>query len=142
MTWIGPSAALRMERHKPVPVSIAARIEDEWKVYALSQPAGGPTPLSIAVGGAVPFALRGQPTGPTPALYPDRNFDIMSEVHRDSARFALRLVAGAGAKDGPGTVPILVRYQSCTDRYCLPPRTDTVHVPVRVAVHRRPTATA
>lgn len=103
--------------------AVSATIADGWYLYSLTQPAGGPTRTVLEV---LPTWRRsGEVQAPEPQPYPDRNFNIMSEVYTDSARFAVPVAATntAGAR-----VPlrIAVTYQSCTARYCLPPRTDTI----------------
>ncbi len=101
-----------------------ATIEEGWHLYSQTQPAGGPVPTSIAVVGAR-YALSAKPRAPEPDHIPDRNFNIISEVYSDSVRFSLPLHRAGTARD---SLRISVRYQACTNRVCMPPRTDTLVV--------------
>ena len=49
-----------------------------------------------------------------------------------SAAFTLRLTLDKNANPGAQILRVLIKYQSCNDRLCLPPRTDAVNVPVAV----------
>lgn len=100
---------------------LAAMIPDGWYVYALDEPAGGPTPLNFWVlnGGA---RLRRAVNAPEADRKADRNFNMISLVYADSV--ALGFVAEGVPPPAP--LRVAVRFQACTDRYCLPARVDTV----------------
>ncbi len=106
---------------------IAATIPEGWYVYGMDEPAGGPVPLLVTLVGDG-TRLRGAITALEPERRPDRNFNIMSLVYRDSAwlNFVVDGVRG-------GMLRVGVRFQTCTDRYCLPARTDTVDASVTFA---------
>jgi thiol:disulfide interchange protein DsbD len=121
VTWkLSPPAQLR----GGLVAKLDATIEDGWHLYSMTQPAGGPVPTSIAVVGNG-FALSGKPRAPEPDHIPDRNFNIISEVYSDSVHFTLPLSRAAARHD---SLRIAVRYQACTNRVCMPPRTDTLVV--------------
>ena len=99
-----------------------ATIGDGWYLYSQTEPSGGPVPTSISVIGDA-YKLLAMPRAPDPEHRPDRNFNIISEVYTDSVRFVLPLSRVRAVRD---SLKVAVRFQACTIRYCLPPRTDTV----------------
>jgi thiol:disulfide interchange protein DsbD len=101
-------------------LKLGATIPYGWHLYSLTEPPGGPIATSIAV--LDPFAPAGMITAPPPDVLPDRNFQIMTESYSDSVTFTIPVKASTKAK----RVRVSVHYQTCTDRYCLPPTSDTV----------------
>ena len=120
-------------------VRLSARIEEGWYLYSPLQPPGGPIPLAITVPEGAAYGLAGEIAVPRPRRYADRNFDIFSQIYERSAVFGMPMRQAAGSTDG--TVRVHARYQACTRTYCLPPRTDTVHLALAHA-GARPTAPA
>ena len=116
--------------------TIRAQVEEGWYLYSLTQPAGGPVRTEFAV--LAPWRITAAIAGSDPEPYPDRNFNIMSEVHTDSAHFRIPV-----ARDGQAREPLRVTatYQTCTRRYCLPPRTDTLVAGVTIAAGATPRGT-
>lgn len=105
-------------------VALRAEVERGWYLYAKDQPAGGPSSLEIGTGGG--FHLTGAVEAPRPRTYADRNFDLFTRIYRQSETFTLPVQARAGAAD----LQVLVTFQACNDRYCLPARTDTLRLPL------------
>lgn len=101
--------------------TIRAQVEDGWYLYSLTQPAGGPVRTELAV--LAPWRATAAVEGDDPEPYPDRNFNIMSEVHTDSVRFRIPVARDANTREA---LRVTATYQTCTRRYCLPPRTDTL----------------
>lgn len=100
---------------------LTATIPEGWYVYAIDEPAGGPVPLEVSVLNAG-ARLRGVIEAPEADRRADANFSMISLVYAEST--TLRLVT-EGVPDGE-TLRVAVRFQACTDRYCLPARTDSV----------------
>lgn len=116
--------------HGELTAKLNATIADGWYLYSQTEPAGGPVPTSIAVIGDE-FKLLAGPRAPDPEHRPDRNFNIISEVYTDSVQFVLPLARNRATRD---SLRVAIRFQTCTIRYCLPARTDTVFA---LAVVRR-----
>jgi thiol:disulfide interchange protein len=98
-----------------------AAVDAGWYLYAQDQPAGGPSSLEIEAGSG--FLLAGV-EAPRPRTYADRNFDLFTRIYRESTSFTVRL----GDADAAGVAEVRVTFQACTERYCLPARTDTVRL--------------
>lgn len=114
-----------------VRLRLGARIEDRWYLYSLTQPPGGPIQTRIELAPESPVQIAGVIDAPDPDEYPDRNFNIFSEVYQDSVAFEIAVVVRTVARSGSGPA-VLVRYQTCNDRYCLPPRTDTLTLSLQI----------
>lgn len=100
---------------------LSATIPEGWFVYAMDEPPGGPVPLSVTLLNAG-ARLRGAIDTPEADRKADRNFNMISLVYSEAV--VLRLIAD-GIPEGD-TLRVAVRFQACTDRYCLPARTDTL----------------
>jgi thiol:disulfide interchange protein DsbD len=110
--------------------TLHAIVPSGWHLYSVTQPPGGPVPTTIDIVGPQ-FKLAGPIDGPIPVSAPDPNFSITSEWYEDSAVFHLP-VAVAKTAEGNRTLTVHFGYQTCTARYCLPPRVDTLTLAVRV----------
>jgi Disulphide bond corrector protein DsbC len=66
-----------------------------------------------------------------PKVLPDLLFQQPTGFFEGTAEFTLHLQMAKSVGDRPA-LHILLRYQSCNDRICLPPHTDTIEVPVGI----------
>jgi hypothetical protein len=103
---------------------LSATIMAGWHVYALSQPAGGPTPLKITIPSGSPFMLAGPIAETQVVRHFDPNFNMETVYYIETANFNLALKEVDAARGE--ILPIDVRFQACNDRLCLPPY--TMHV--------------
>jgi len=102
-------------------VVLSATLAEGWHVYALSQPAGGPTPLKITTPAGSPYELQGPVSDTGVIRHFDSNFNMETFYYLKAANFNLALkVTGTSPAE---TTPIDVRFQACSDRLCLPPYT-------------------
>ena len=102
-------------------VVLSATIQDGWHVYALSQPAGGPTPLKITIPSGAPFALQAPVVEAKVTRREDPGFKMETAFYMNSVNLTLNVKKqGTTAAE---TLPVDVRYQACNDRLCLPPYT-------------------
>jgi thiol:disulfide interchange protein DsbD len=105
---------------------IDAKLEPGWHIYALTNPAGGPTPTSIKVIPANPAVAGLKLYQPHPETKFDANFNMNVEAfEREVTLFAV-LELSPDAPSGPLEVPLLTRYQACTDTQCLPKKTTLI----------------
>ncbi len=109
---------------------ITASIDAPWKMYSITQGAGGPIPTRIT-GGDGPFKV-GTPSGPRPKVAMDPNFQINTETYTGSPAFSVPFTVNADAAEGSQTLNINFRYQVCNDTVCLPPRTAKLTASVTV----------
>ena len=111
-------------------LELSAQVLEGWHVYAPTQPSGGPTALRVTIDQNDFAQVAGAPTGTKPRRRHDPSFDLETQVYTHSfvVHVPLRLLE-AQAIDRR-EIQVSVRYQSCSDRECLPPRTVRLSVPL------------
>ena len=129
ITWSLVKPPVRTVQGTVVKARLRALIPPGWHLYSITQGPGGPVPTSITTPPGAAFALAGKIAAPDPDVAPDKNFDILSETYADSVTFAVPVMARTA---GTTTLAMSVAYQTCTDRYCLPPTSDVISTPITV----------
>ncbi len=114
----------------PFSVRLRAQIPPGWHLYSTTQPPGGPLPTVITLVGDTTFGQTGALAFPPPDVAQDVNFQIYTETYVDSVTFTIPVTARA---TGKRTLTFNVFYQTCTDRFCLPPTSDRLKQSVVVA---------
>jgi hypothetical protein len=112
-------------------LTIEGQIDPGWHLYTLEEPAGGPVATIVGLTEGDPADLLRVEAG-KPKILPDPLFNVPTGFFEGTADFTLHLQMNNDATPGTSTLHILVRYQSCNDRLCLPPHTDTVDVPITI----------
>jgi thiol:disulfide interchange protein DsbD len=100
-------------------VKVQAKMDPGWHIYALTSPAGGPTPTTIKLG-ETQAATALKLYQPKPTVKFDPNFNMNVEAFEPEVTFLVQVVPASDTKQAE--IPLLVRYQACTDRECLPKR--------------------
>ena len=129
ITWTLAAPKSAVKQGMTFTARVHASIPPGWHLYSITQPPGGPVATTITVGDGSPFALVGAINAPEPTIALDPNFNILTETYVDSVTFPVRVVARA---TGAVTLALHIAYQTCTDRYCLPPATADLSVPLSV----------
>lgn len=102
-------------------------------MYSITQPPGGPIQTRITVPQGQRFSLAAAPAGPPPIKAFDPNFSMQTEWYDDEAGFVLPIVVAPDTPAGTHRVEVHVRFQTCNDRLCLPPKTEKLAAEVTVA---------
>lgn len=131
VTWTA-SAPKAVAAGSTVPITLVATIDDGWHLYSTTQPSGGPVPTRISVAVSPIFGANGTITFPKPSVTADPNFGINVETYERTVTFTVPVHIAADAHPGVDTLAIQARFQACNAQLCLPPRTQTVSVPVTV----------
>ena len=129
ITWSLKSRERAPHQGKQFVVALAAQIPFGWHLYSTTQPPGGPVQTVISVTSDA-FVLSGGVRVRDPDLAPDNNFNIITETYVDSVTFTLPVTAQVAGKQ---KLQVKVHYQTCTDRYCLPPADELVELPLQIA---------
>jgi thiol:disulfide interchange protein len=129
ITWSLRTRERAPQQGKQFLVTLAAQIPYGWHLYSTTQPPGGPVQTVIGVAGDE-FVMTGGVRVRDPDLAPDNNFNIITETYSDSATFTLPITARVAGKR---TLHVRVHYQTCTDRYCLPPADEALDLAVQLA---------
>jgi hypothetical protein len=113
-------------------LELSGQIQDGWHVYALSQPAGGPAALRVTVDDNEIAQATGAPSGPPPQKKHDPGFKLETRfyTHSFTVRLPVRLKRAPAV--GKQSLPVSVRFQTCSDRECQPPTTIHLAVPIDV----------
>lgn len=113
-----------LKKDEKFAAKLKAKIEDNWHLYAIEQPNGGPFPTKITVPDNLPFVVEGVPTSSDPIIKFDSNFNLDTKFFADDAEFNVPLKALADTSGDE--LAVNVRYQVCDDKVCLPPKTVKV----------------
>lgn len=113
-------------------VTITGVPDSGWHLYALEEPEGGPIATEVSLTEGDPADLL-RVEESRPKMLPDPVTQKPAGFFDGPADFVLHLQSEKEAPAGPGVLRVMVRYQSCNDRMCLPPHTETVQVPVTIA---------
>ncbi|MDQ3323794.1 MAG: thioredoxin family protein, partial [Acidobacteriota bacterium] len=103
---------------------LKAQIEDNWHLYAVEQPEGGPYPTKITAAENLPFKIDGKSESPAVITKFDPNFQIETKYFAEQAEFNLPISATSDVK--VDDLAVNVKYQVCDDKVCLPPKTVRV----------------
>ena len=110
-----------------IDVALKANVASGWKLYSLTQKGGGPVPMSVRLDSASGYTIEGEVTGPAATRDVDPNFGIETETYQGTPAFTVLIKVPADV-DGSRPIELKVRSQACSDRLCLPARTQTVTV--------------
>ena len=130
--WSARAATATVTSGETATIILRAQILGGWKLYALTQPAGGPQKLAIAVAKDTPFTItEKQIVAPAPKKMNDANFGTESMYYEKEASFTVP-VAIAKSASGPVEIPLEVTFQACGAQLCLRPFTQKLSVAVTV----------
>src|SRR5688572_7369824 len=87
--WSATAPAEAVSPGGTVKVALTAKIEKGWKLYALTQPEGGPQKLAIEIASGAPFAISKQVAGPAPKTLADENFGMTTQYYEKTATFSV-----------------------------------------------------
>ena len=102
---------------------LEGQIDGGWHVYSMSSAGAIPTTIKLAANAAVEKVRVFQ--APPKKAY-DPNFQLDTETYEGSAVFLLELRLKPDAPAGASEISAEVRYQTCNDKVCIPPRRRTV----------------
>ncbi len=108
---------------------LTAKIEDGWHLYSLKSVANGPIPTRVKLPADQSFELAGAIEAPDPFVANDSNFGVEVEYYEESVTFKLPIKRRAGA--GGDKLLVEARYQTCTNRLCLPPKTVKLEAEIK-----------
>lgn len=129
ITWSLIKPPNEAQQGAPFTVRLHASIPAGWHLYSITQPPGGPVRTVISLPAGSAFVLAGKVRAPDPDVALDPNFNTLTETYIDSVTFPVRLNAHT---TGATKLAIAVAYQTCTDRFCLPPTREVVESPITV----------
>ncbi len=127
--------SLTLENNNPHPgehtrAIVKGKLEPGWHIYSLVPAADefAPPPTKLVFKEAENVVALGRfyENNPTTALDPVIGMEL--SYHKKYAYFYQNLqLADDAPKDQPVTIQISVRYQTCSDKICLPPKTEVLN---------------
>ncbi len=100
---------------------LTGTIEQGWHVYSMTTPPGGPNPTTAKIADNPAVAsFRIYQAKPERKL--DPSFGIDTETFSGQYQLLIDIELAKSAAVGTADVTANVRYQSCNDRICLPPK--------------------
>ena len=114
-----------------IALTISGQIDPGWHLYAMEEPDGGPIATVVGLTEGDPADLLSVDES-KPIVIDDPLFHMRTGFFRSSVDFTLHLRVDPSAKPGPNPLHVLIHFQSCNNQVCLPPRTDTLEVPLNV----------
>lgn len=111
-------------------LEISGTIQEGWHVYALTQPSGGPIALHVTLDENEVAQVAGTASGPAPTQHRDRSFGLETQYYTHSFTIRVPIALKQPSESRGGLIPLSVRFQTCSDRLCLPP--TTTHLSVRL----------
>jgi thiol:disulfide interchange protein DsbD len=98
---------------------LTGRIDSGWHLYSMSTAAAIPTTILLADS---PVVKRYRVLQPPPKRTFDANFNSDTETYAGQVAFLLELEIEKNAPAGPAQLTVNVRYQTCSDKQCVPAR--------------------
>jgi DsbC/DsbD-like thiol-disulfide interchange protein len=131
--WTGSIASKKpVDSGRKTTVEVSADIQEGWHVYGLNHGSGGPTSLRVTLDANDTLQAIGPVSGTAPVKKHDTSFDIDTEVYTHSFALQIPVQVNQHLPAGKRDVSVSVRFQACSDRVCLPPRTVHVSVPIKI----------
>jgi thiol:disulfide interchange protein DsbD len=115
------------------------RIDPGWHLYSMSSAGAIPTTIKVVPNAAVEKVRVFQ--APPKKAY-DPTFQLDTETYEGSAVFLLELKLKPDAVAGASEVSAEVRFQTCNDKVCIPPRRRTVNATLTIDPAARAAASA
>jgi DsbC/DsbD-like thiol-disulfide interchange protein len=116
-----------------VKITVNAKVQSGWKLYAIEQPADGPEPLTFSVPKDSGYSLTAkQIVAPKAKVQNDDNFGLQTRYYENDAAFTVPVAVPASAS-GAVHVPLEVTFQACGQNICLRPFTQKLQVPITIS---------
>ena len=129
--WHIKAAPASAKAGAKITLTISGKIDPGWHLYAMEEPDGGPIATVVGLTEGDPADLLSVDES-KPILIDDPLFHLRTGFFRSAVDFTLHLRVDPSAKPGPNPLHVLIRFQSCNDQVCLPPRTDTLEIPLTI----------
>jgi len=129
--WELSSDAQKAPAGSSVALKLTAKLEPGWHLYSLTTPPGGPIPTTAKLADN-PAVADSRLYQPQPERKFDPNFNLDTETFEKEAVFWIVANLKKDAAAGPLELSAEVRYQSCDDKQCLPPKKKTASFTLNV----------
>lgn len=130
--WAAAPPAAQVAPGGVAVLTVTAKVQRGWKLYALEQPKGGPIPLSFAVEQGSRYKVAEKAIqGPKARVQKqDANFTVDTYYYENEVKFSVPV--NVSPAPGAQTIPLEVTFQACGAELCLRPFTEKLAVPITV----------
>ncbi len=132
---VSVSPAVTLQPGQRSSIELTGQILEGWHVYGLKQHPDGPTELKFKVDENQVVQPTGPPSGTETIRRMDRGFGFEIQYYTNSLKLSLPIEVKRQVNAGRQQIPISVRFQSCSERICLPPATVHLLVDIDVRPH-------
>jgi DsbC/DsbD-like thiol-disulfide interchange protein len=132
VSWSVSALADAVKPASALTFTLRAQIEKGWHVYGLKQSPAGPTPLFVSIESNNIAAAGGAPVGSPPVKVHDPSFDLDTQIYSQAFSVTVPARIASHAAAGHQSIPISVRFQTCNDRICQPPKTVRLSAPINI----------
>lgn len=130
--WSLKLASARYQKGEQFTGQVKAQIEAGWQLYSLEEIPNGPRPTRISLLEEQAFAFAGEIGQPVPISKFDENFGVETQFYEQAVTFSVPLKIAATAKSGRTKLRLQVRYQTCNNTLCLPPKTVKLETEIKL----------
>jgi Disulphide bond corrector protein DsbC len=127
------NSATAIARGSAATIDLSGEVQQGWHVYALEQHSGGPTALRITLDTNTVVTAAGPTSGTAPEKVQDTHFGFETQLYTHPFIVHLPVRVDRELAAGKQLIPVSVRFQACSDRECLLPRTVHLSVPIDVS---------
>ena len=125
VTWTARVEPAKVKPDAKAKIQVTAQMSPGWHLYSLTQ--GEPLiATKVSFTEDANFKSAGAATQPKPKVAFDPNFQLNTETFEGSVTFTVPIKVKPTARPGKQQLTLSVRFQTCNDRLCLPPKTETV----------------
>ncbi|HTP86138.1 MAG TPA: cytochrome c biogenesis protein CcdA [Bryobacteraceae bacterium] len=128
---LAPDRTVSVAPGSSVLLRLTATLEPGWHLYSPTTPKGGPIPTSLTLADS-PVIASVHVYEPAPKRKYDPNFQLDTETFEKQVVFLVAIELKKDAANGPLDLTAQVRYQSCNDKECLPPKRKTASATITV----------
>jgi thiol:disulfide interchange protein DsbD len=132
--WSAAPPAAAVAAGAVATITVTAKVQAGWKLYAVDQPPGGPVPLTfdLADGARFTIAAKGIVAPKAKVQKQDANFAVDTKYYEQDASFTIPVSVPRTTDAGAHTIPLEVTFQACGAELCLRPFTEKLAVPITV----------
>jgi hypothetical protein len=114
-------------------LEISGVIDAGWHVYALEQLPHGPTPLRVTLDQNLIAVLASPASGSAPEKVYSASFGLDTQYYTHTFAVHVPVHLSQDLPAGRQLIPLSVRFQACSDKECLLPRTVHLSIPIDVS---------
>jgi len=125
VNWSARVEPAKLKADGKAKVRVNAQISAGWHLYSLTQ--GEPLiATKVAITEDANFKVAGTASQPKPKTAYDPNLQLETQTFEGDVSFVVPVKVKPNARVGKQQLTLTVRFQTCNDRLCLPPKTETL----------------